>query len=214
MGGIDAAYILPRSINSSEEEVSFLTLAPILTIMFGATFTQRLQSLVGSPGSSDKSWNILTLDAYLHRLYEMGLVGFRPRQISYVKVGGMFYPHVHFTIHWIGKTKMQLSKAVMPGRVSLASMIQPLEEFHNNRKLYHIFDCVKGTRIPEGAEVRVLHSTVEQAQMMHDCLTMSWAIRMIMYLAGGAGTPDGDPSSDEYYHEEIDYNIASDSDEC
>ncbi|KAK8143626.1 hypothetical protein G3M48_006974 [Beauveria asiatica] len=83
MDGIEAAHILPHAMNSTKEGVDFFqTMIPILTTMFGSSFTQRLKHLVGSPSSSDQMWNMLTLNVYLHQLYDRGHVGFRPVKIT------------------------------------------------------------------------------------------------------------------------------------
>ncbi|KAM3458410.1 hypothetical protein MY3296_000616 [Beauveria thailandica] len=71
MDGIEAAHILPHAMNLTKEGVDFFqTMILVLTTMFGNSFTQRLEHLVGfpssSPSSSDQMWNMLALNVYLH----------------------------------------------------------------------------------------------------------------------------------------------------
>ncbi|KAM3539986.1 hypothetical protein ARSEF1564_007099 [Beauveria bassiana] len=154
--GIEAAHILPHAINSTSEGIDFFrNMIPVLTAMFGNSFTQRLERLVGSPSSSDKEWNILTLNVYLHTL-------------------------------------------------ALQHMLELREDYSANRARYSIFDADTGTRIADGTEYFVEMATPDDAKKMYDCLGLSWATRIILFMAGGAGTPDADPRSDEYYDPEID----------
>ncbi|KAM3437682.1 hypothetical protein MY4824_003701 [Beauveria thailandica] len=71
MDGIEAAHILPHAMNSTKEGVDFFqTMILVLTTVFGNSFTQGLEHLVGfpssSPSSSDQMWNMLALNVYLH----------------------------------------------------------------------------------------------------------------------------------------------------
>ncbi|KAM3563688.1 hypothetical protein MY1884_001157 [Beauveria asiatica] len=182
MNGIEAAHILPHAINSTNEGIDFFrNMMPVLTAMFGNSFTQRLERLVGSPSSSDDEWNMLTLNVYLHQLWR-----------------------VYFTVHWLGKTKTRQATSYSSGASALQFMLELREDYSANRARYSIFDADTGTRIADGTEYFVEMGALDDAKKMYDCLGLSWAVRNILFMAGGAGTPDADPRSDEYYDPEID----------
>ncbi|KAM3501281.1 hypothetical protein MY10362_005690 [Beauveria mimosiformis] len=203
--GIEAAHILPHAINSTSEGINFFRdMIPVLTAMFGNSFTQRLERLVGSPSSSDKEWNMLTLNVYLHQLYDRGHVGFRPVKITANDICDPDRWRVYFTVHWLGKTKTRQATPYTSGASALQSMLELREDYSANRARYSIFDADTGTRIADGTEYFVEMCALDDAKKMYDCLGLSWATRTILFMAGGAGTPDADPRSDEYYDPEID----------
>ncbi|KAM3529399.1 hypothetical protein NHJ13051_001879 [Beauveria bassiana] len=203
--GIEAAHILPHAINSTSEGIDFFrNMIPVLTAMFGNSFTQRLERLVGSPSSSDKEWNILTLNVYLHTLYDRGHVGFRPVKVTANDISDPDRWRVYFTIHWLGKTRIRQANLHGSPARALQQMLELREDYSANRARYSIFDADTGTRIADGTEYFVEMATPDDAKKMYDCLGLSWATRIILFMAGGAGTPDADPRSDEYYDPEID----------
>ncbi|KAM3443221.1 hypothetical protein NHJ13734_001995 [Beauveria thailandica] len=205
MDGIEAAHILPHAMNSTKEGVDFFqTMIPILTTMFGSSFTQRLKHLVGSPSSSDQMWNMLTLNVYLHQLYDRGHVGFRPVKITANDAGDPDIWKVYFTVHWLGKTEIRYETPCHVSKEALTSMLQLREDYLANRARYSIFDADTGTRIADGTEYFAETRSLDNAKKMYDCLGLSWAVRNILFMAGGAGTPDADPRSDQYYDPDLD----------
>ncbi|KAM3513911.1 hypothetical protein MY11210_002448 [Beauveria gryllotalpidicola] len=213
MNGIEAAHILPHAMNSTQEGVDFFkTMIPVLITMFGKSFTQRLDRLVGSPSSSDQQWNMLTLNVYLHQLYDRGYVGFRPVKITANETSDPDFWRVYFTVHWLGKTRTRMKTPFAGDEGAFRLMLQLREDYSANIARYSIFDADTGTRIADGTEYFAQVSTLDIAKKMYDCLGLSWAMRKILFLAGGAGNPDGDPRSDEYWDPDIDM-VHSDQEE-
>ncbi len=173
--------------------------------MFGERFTSRLKGLLGSTVSSDESWNMLTLNVYVHRLYDAGLIGFRPIKITEGKDDlGISFFQVHLAIHWLGKSKLRMQYGNEVEPIRLVHMAALREDFKANRGDYDVLNTVTRKHVSDGQEAVVRHYYLENATKMYDCLAFSWAMRMMLFLAGGAGTPDGDPKSDEFYDEERD----------
>lgn len=205
---VDGAHILPHAINAAEDHVSFFSMiVPHLTTMFGGTFANRLTELVGSRGASDQMWNMLTLEPYLHRLFDMGLIGFRPERITktILEEGGEVF-HVQFGIHWLLRTELQCCHVVVPTDETLRMMQTVRPEYQLNKKKFGAHNKESDARIPDGTLVSIQQVSLEDAQKMYDCLGMSWAMRMILFLAGAAGIPDGDPRSDDEFHDSAETN--------
>ncbi|ATY60918.1 Galactose-binding domain [Cordyceps militaris] len=199
---IDAAHILPHSINAADDHVSFFSMiVPHLTTMFGETFANRLADLLGSRGASDEPWNILTLDASLHRLFDKGLIGFRPDKITKTIRDGDVTFNVHLSIHWLWKTQLQFRHKVAPTSRTVDMMQAMTPDYQLHRKKYGIHHKMTDKRIHDGTLVSIEQYSLEDAQKMYDCLGMSWAMRMILCLAGGAGVPTCDPKDDDDFHE-------------
>ncbi|KAM0740093.1 hypothetical protein ACQRIT_005277 [Beauveria bassiana] len=191
-------------MNSTQEGIDlFKSMIPALTIILGNSFTQRLERLVGSPSSSDREWNTLTLNVYLHQLYDKGHVGFRPVKITADDNGYRW--KVYFAVHWLGKTKLRLATPYCAEATALSFMLDVREDFSANKARYSIFDADTGARIADGTEYFVETCTLDDAKKMYDCLGLSWVVRSILFMAGGAGTPDAKPKSDfEYWDPDFD----------
>ncbi|KAM3477031.1 hypothetical protein MY8738_006629 [Beauveria namnaoensis] len=87
----------------------------------------------------------------------------------------------------------------------LSFMLDVREEFSANKARYSIFDADTGARIADGTEYFVEMCTLDDAKKMYDCLGLSWVVRSILFMAGGAGTPDAKPKSDfEYWDPDFD----------
>ncbi|EJP69129.1 uncharacterized protein BBA_02164 [Beauveria bassiana ARSEF 2860] len=87
----------------------------------------------------------------------------------------------------------------------LRFMLDVREEFSANKARYSIFDADTGARIADGTEYFVEMCTLDYAKKMYDCLGLSWVVRSILFMAGGAGTPDAKPKSDfEYWDPDFD----------
>ncbi|KAJ3474120.1 hypothetical protein NLG97_g9982 [Lecanicillium saksenae] len=200
MGGIEAAHILPHSINATVEGVQFFQgLLTCITIMFGPAFAQRISTLLGSRVSSDKVWNVITLDVYIHRLYDTGLIGFRPIRVVEATRGDDSGFEVQFSLHWFGRTRIQALVDFMPTTQTLRHMATLRDNFRKDEMKYRVFNAITGNRVAEGAVESVFFLNLMEAQNMFDCLTMSWVMRTIYFGAGASGetkNPRDDPYLD------------------
>ncbi|OAA52195.1 hypothetical protein BBO_00036 [Beauveria brongniartii RCEF 3172] len=199
MGAIEAAHIIPHAVNHSEQSVSFFkAMLPTLATMFGDQFATKINDIAGAVRASDQLWNLLTLSVYVHRLYDLGLIGFRPDKIAHRDNDGYY---VYFSIHWLMPTKIRHRKfhfvekeaeAFEANEESLRQMLELQDEARANREAYDLFHMRKREIVTDGTKISIHHEKLDQAQKMYDCLALSWAMRMMLFLAGAAGHPDGD----------------------
>lgn len=213
--GASAVHILPHAINNSQQKLSFLlSLMPVLSIMFGGDFTERLKMSLGYLSASDDCWNMLSMSAQVQRFYEAGYIGLFPQRISMIQIHNLWYPHIHVTMHRFGKTAIRCKRYVEPDLAQLAAMTAPFAKYQEHKHRYRLFSLVTGEEVRNGHEVVIFNGTLEDAQRMYDCLTVSWTVRVLLFLAGGTGTPDGDPSGDEYYYKDSDFEDGDEDSEA
>ncbi|KAK8147530.1 hypothetical protein G3M48_001498 [Beauveria asiatica] len=209
MGAIEAAHIIPHAVNHSEQSVSFFkAILPTLATMFGDQFATRINDIAGAARASDQLWNLLTLSVYVHRLYDLGLIGFRPDKIAHRDNDGYY---VYFSIHWLMPTKICHRKfpyeeaegePFQASEESLRRMLELQDRARANREAYDLFHMRKREIVTDGTKISVRHEKLDEAQKMYDCLALSWAMRMMLFLAGGAGHPDGDYDQEPFSRRE------------
>ncbi|KAM3504374.1 hypothetical protein MY10362_003611 [Beauveria mimosiformis] len=199
MGAIEAAHIIPHAVNHSEQSVLFFkAILPTLATMFGHQFATRINDIAGAARASDQLWDLLTLSVHVHRLYDLGLIGFRPDKIAHRDNDGYY---VYFSIHWLMPTKIrhrkfhvveQEAELFQANEESLRQMLELQDEARANREAYDLFHMRNREIVTDGTMICIHHEKLDQAQKMYDCLALSWAMRMMLFLAGAAGHPDGD----------------------
>ncbi|OAA52856.1 hypothetical protein ISF_09239 [Cordyceps fumosorosea ARSEF 2679] len=183
MTGIDAAHILPYGMTSTSD---------------GA----RLRVLIESEELPSSTWNLLTPNCYVHRPYDKGLIAFRPERITKMIKDSEEIFHVHLSIHWLGENCHQMLRVCQAHREPNAGHVHIAGRVSRKRGNIGTFTMyTKGQRVADGTETEIGFPDLDDAQKMVDRLAMSWFMRMILFLAGGAGIPFGDPRDNEEQHD-------------
>lgn len=200
MGALEGAHLVAFQINSTTGRVELLNKAFAFPLaLFGQRFADYIQELLGGVAKSDRPWNILVLNKYLHGLFDTGFVGFRPLKITRQETIDTSYESenqrsevftVYFSIHWLAKTMTEKGAILEITRDTLKSMSQPTSDFAENALRYQDSYAITNEPVREGDEFSVEFENLEDAKRMFAMFQLRWAASMIQYFAGAAGIVD------------------------
>lgn len=137
----------------------------------------------------------MPLNSYLHYLFDKGLKGFRPINITKATDdNGRECFLVHFSIHDVPRTSSGPTEIIeAPDDTSIDEIMAGHAEYESIKANLSEYHVITGQKISEGDRFSIRHEKYEQASNMFAMLQFRWAVSVIQCLVGAAGL-----SEDEY----------------
>lgn len=192
----EVCHIIPFSANSSAERRHMLEdTYNVLESVVG----DRATLLLGQPGSSDRSWNMICLNRQLHAWWGRGYFAFKCLGVTPVEVGGgdSGLPSiVELQFHWM---PLQPTGKATDG--------QWMQDVPNDGRREWVRDWEQSPRYGGGGAVAAAHATtsrlvqtghviciampsLEDGLRMKSMIDIQWACIRMASMSGAAGDPE------------------------
>lgn len=133
----------------------------------------------GKPGDADKSFNMVTLDPYMHALWDSTFCGLKPLGLSAPQ-------RVHLQFVWFYKTK---TNTELRDEFTVEDLKAIFETADVQTKFENVSNVHvgNGRLLQTGDEVHVRCGSREEATRMLMAFQLRWAASQFQFLAGAAG---------------------------
>ena len=184
----EACHIVPFACNKNEFNTAitgFYTTKILNMFIPQGEFDELHSNLTSKPGCSDKAWNMICLNPYLHALWAKGLWAFR-----YIDDKAVVEPvdqqEVRLQFHW---TKVAAGENTLKpeGTVDWDEAIQRNQE--PGSKVHTVLNHETHRPIETGDIFKVRLPRAD-AKCFIRMINLQWAMINICAMAGGAGHPE------------------------
>lgn len=201
VGALDACHIVSWAATKDEDSTKRLAnVWEILEYYVEHDTMETLKALLlDEPNKADHDWNLITLNPYLHRLWDNGYFGLKPLGVSQDEYGF----HVRIQLIWFFQNDVERQSTQFT-RTEYERMFQKTpykSRFTGIREL----NCRTHRELQNGQVVSISFDAefFEEADRMLFMFKIRWAASKIQFMAGGAGLDLDDPfNEDEDDYEE------------
>ncbi|CAK7224418.1 hypothetical protein SEUCBS140593_005563 [Sporothrix eucalyptigena] len=213
-----ACHIVPFAFNSTRTNQRDYTTRFAINIqrLFFASLDEEescLNLLSTGLGSSDKAWNMLSINPYLHAwwarpYWAVECLGIEPVENGYAVILAFHWmPHSDNDITPDQPVRLESDMLgtldALADRRSYGDGLAPDKQGFPNAIQHDSFQP-----IVSGQEFRVVHETPEDAQRMRKMVDIQWACVRLAAMSGAAGPSDDDDDWSEFDFEREEYETA------
>ncbi|KAJ4153242.1 hypothetical protein LMH87_009739 [Akanthomyces muscarius] len=169
-------------------------------LLFGDAYTDAVKPYLCSKKGSDKFWNILTFNCHVHKLFDGGLFGLRPLQVTVSGDGEPESYRTHFSAHWMPQTAIVSNEEdIIPDEETMKAMILETPDYKHKKKQMICSHRSDGSPVLEGDRYSIKFDKFEDARFMFAMLNYRWAVGVMRCLVGAAGLSEKqyDPDNDQ-----------------
>ena len=142
------------------------------------------------PGDADKPFNMVTLEPYMHALWDCTYCGLKPLGLS-------SYHAVHVQFVWFYKTTINTdvrNEFTVKDLEAIFNMADRQEKFENVSNVH----VDNGRLLQTGDDIHVQCGSREEAVNMFRAFQLRWAASQLQFLAGAAGVDFEDPDEPDW----------------
>ncbi|KAL6696313.1 hypothetical protein J3F84DRAFT_373689 [Trichoderma pleuroticola] len=192
----EGCHILPFAINATQKNIDFFTSTePFSLALLGTVVKHQTELLItAAPGSSDKSWNMLSLHPSLHHwwgkcFFGIKCLGIMPHDDEYSKVQVQFY--------WMPHHTRKPNDLVMQPYLNVIQEL--LQSPVNEQASLAITTDMRrdsGRELETGQTFEILVEN-DDAQKMKTMLDVQWAMVRLAAMSGAAQAWELDDDPDD-----------------
>lgn len=200
-GGVDGCHICSRTFDKDKAALQHLhNLWEVVECLFAAdtVFLNRLKSYFGPDRTSDFAWNMITLNKYLHDLWDKCYFGLHPLGCFWGSGDLAAKRFVHVQFVWFFQNRHTPLSRNQPHSDTVASIqasftAEDVEAMytpsHDQEKWQGIGDnyVLSGRPIKTGDIIKIRCPKPDEEVKMMDMFKFRWALGKVQFLAGAAG---------------------------
>ncbi|KAL7810145.1 hypothetical protein V8C26DRAFT_410542 [Trichoderma gracile] len=194
----EVCHILPFALNASESNLDYVgTCLPIASALLGSDTCTWFRKQVGTAvGSSDKSWNMLSLSPTLHTWWAKALFGIKCLGFTHYDDKPS---EVKLQFHWMPSHSHKPRDCITPPYQGFIQGLRESQAIGEPANAEIIAEARRDSlrELETGHTFEVLVDNKEDAENMKMALDVQWAVVRLQAISGAAGDWES-----EYYNPE------------